>query len=547
MSKRKLADELADLINPLPKTEIDPETFAINEDVTNANHEDEQLAAFDLDASNSKRQRKDEHARTRMRADIEVGGHEYRGKRSSRAAIFGPGEVEEEMEEVEEGEDEEGEMEEEVEREGDENNEETEIEEEEEEDGIEDDEGEEGEEEDDPNEGDEEDDAMVQRRAGRAASSRELAQLEAEYGQLEQQEEEAVKAMKQRGDKERVKGLAVQSQQVLYERSLEMRILLQKSLQASHRLPLPHLMSRLVTDKKSLGAEKGSVSSNGTMSDTSSELESMNSRLQALRQTAKSTLGQLLALQAALLCRHETVSSTLKPGERGQPLEQEVGGTSMSSDMCWNQLDMLFKVSCAFRDSALDKWHRRTVMMGSGALKGGPSSQLKALNQSISSQVAAAMKDQTKVIQRSRLPVDSCPRPLGESSEASLIKWHPEGSQEDGVKGAQNAKHQKLSGSADKQEIGADVWVQQSYDDGEFYHQLLREFMAKSSATGIVGGANTKKRRKVVDRRASKGRKIRYHVHEKMVNFMASAATEPPAFAAQLFANLFGSKGNTSN
>ena len=35
----------------------------------------------------------------------------------------------------------------------------------------------------------------------------------------------------------------------------------------------------------------------------------------------------------------------------------------------------------------------------------------------------------------------------------------------------------------------------------------------------------------------------RYHVHEKMVNFMAAAAKEPPAFAAQLFANLFGSAG----
>ncbi len=50
-----------------------------------------------------------------------------------------------------------------------------------------------------------------------------------------------------------------------------------------------------------------------------------------------------------------------------------------------------------------------------------------------------------------------------------------------------------------------------------------------------------RKRRKQVDRRASKGRKLRYHVHEKLVNFVAprQPAVEP-AFAAQLFANLFG-------
>jgi protein AATF/BFR2 len=48
------------------------------------------------------------------------------------------------------------------------------------------------------------------------------------------------------------------------------------------------------------------------------------------------------------------------------------------------------------------------------------------------------------------------------------------------------------------------------------------------------------KQRKVVDRRASKGRKIRYHVHEKLVNFTTPVEQEGPQFAAQLFSNLFG-------
>ena len=48
------------------------------------------------------------------------------------------------------------------------------------------------------------------------------------------------------------------------------------------------------------------------------------------------------------------------------------------------------------------------------------------------------------------------------------------------------------------------------------------------------------KQRKQVDRRASKGRKLRYHVHEKLANFMAPQELEAPQFAAQLFTNLFG-------
>lgn len=51
------------------------------------------------------------------------------------------------------------------------------------------------------------------------------------------------------------------------------------------------------------------------------------------------------------------------------------------------------------------------------------------------------------------------------------------------------------------------------------------------------------KQRKAVDRRASKGRKMRYHVHPKLVNFMTPMELEAPQYAAQLFSNLFGGGG----
>jgi len=53
-------------------------------------------------------------------------------------------------------------------------------------------------------------------------------------------------------------------------------------------------------------------------------------------------------------------------------------------------------------------------------------------------------------------------------------------------------------------------WVDQSYDDGEFYQQLLREFISRSSGVAGNTGMSGSKRRKAVDRRASKGRKVRY-------------------------------------
>ena len=53
-------------------------------------------------------------------------------------------------------------------------------------------------------------------------------------------------------------------------------------------------------------------------------------------------------------------------------------------------------------------------------------------------------------------------------------------------------------------------------------------------------GVQGKKKRKQVDRRASKGRKLRYHVQDKLVNFMAPVEQAGHEIAAQLFGSLFG-------
>ena len=52
-----------------------------------------------------------------------------------------------------------------------------------------------------------------------------------------------------------------------------------------------------------------------------------------------------------------------------------------------------------------------------------------------------------------------------------------------------------------------------------------------------------------MDRRASKGRKLRYHVHEKLVNFMtpSEGIGTAPGLAAQLFGSLFGRPLSTAS
>ncbi|KAF8449133.1 apoptosis-antagonizing transcription factor, partial [Boletus edulis BED1] len=86
------------------------------------------------------------------------------------------------------------------------------------------------------------------------------------------------------------------------------------------------------------------------------------------------------------------------------------------------------------------------------------------------------------------------------------------------------------------------------FDDTDFYHQLLRDIIdARGSGTGSnddwTAVQKEKKARKKVDTKASKGRKLRYEVHEKIQNFMVPVSTQGSWHEEQvdeLFASLLG-------
>jgi protein AATF/BFR2 len=91
------------------------------------------------------------------------------------------------------------------------------------------------------------------------------------------------------------------------------------------------------------------------------------------------------------------------------------------------------------------------------------------------------------------------------------------------------------------------------FDDSDFYHQLLRELIEYKSNVGDNQSEITQKfielqkvrskMKKKVETRASKGRKIRYNVHNKLVSFMPPKDTSEWTDEAknELFNSLFGS------
>jgi protein AATF/BFR2 len=78
------------------------------------------------------------------------------------------------------------------------------------------------------------------------------------------------------------------------------------------------------------------------------------------------------------------------------------------------------------------------------------------------------------------------------------------------------------------------------YNDSKLYQNMLKDFLKSSASRAVDGGGAAEERQrlqkqmnkqknKMVDRRASKGRKIRYHVHDKMTNFAFPIPRSVPA------------------
>ena len=78
------------------------------------------------------------------------------------------------------------------------------------------------------------------------------------------------------------------------------------------------------------------------------------------------------------------------------------------------------------------------------------------------------------------------------------------------------------------------------FDDGRLYKSLLSQLTSSSSDSTAASSTTravtqNKKGGDNVDRKASKGRKIRYKVHEKLVNFAQPATDVRPAVAEDVW------------
>ena len=117
---------------------------------------------------------------------------------------------------------------------------------------------------------------------------------------------------------------------------------------------------------------------------------------------------------------------------------------------------------------------------GAGAVKGN----LRALNQSVSSQVAMLMKDPTKLARRAGVSTEQRPRVLCQAAEPPAEPVVNPTGKAAAAAGLPESEFVKSATSAGEEELDLEA-----FDDGEFYAQLLKEFLDSSGAAGGASGS----------------------------------------------------------
>lgn len=294
------------------------------------------------------------------------------------------------------------------------------------------------------------------------------------------------------------KGQCVQNQLQIWERLLEMRIHTQKVLSKSNQLPAPVTLKAQQQDNEKLNnISRESVNSVSKLLSTLLQLQNaFDQQFSEQRNALKKTLKRALP-------KHDTEANSAVPIKRFA-----------------EHIDVHFQEFKPYRNTVLLKWDDRTKLLTPGA---GAKKKSLTEDYDIIRKIENTLQNRSTLIAKSQTSKDGDEV----ATENELV--------ENGV--VQSTQKSKRN--------------VELYDDSDFYHQQLRELIEYKSNTSVSASEVTQqymelqklrqKMKKKVDTRASKGRKLRYTVHNKLINFMApdDTSTWTEESKEELYRSLF--------
>merc|ERR1712029_691817 len=281
-------------------------------------------------------------------------------------------------------------------------------------------------------------------------------------------------------DREISKGQAIKAQLQLWDIMVELRIALQKSLIKTNQLP---------------SKEHWSLFKSAT--------ENENDLPKSCQSNLAKILDCLIDLRNQLLEANPLVHDN-QPNKL--PRKRKI--VDYEQDLEWYQQSLK-----KWKHDSLEDWNDRTRITGNSK-----KNDFAGFETSVSRQIEHILADKMRLVKRTQLK-----RFTGDILGQSTT-------------------------DASRQEFYEEI-----FDDDDFYHQLLRELIERKTsgvtdpiALGQQWLQLQKLRAKVkkkVDTKASKGRKTRFDIHAKLINFMAptypSSTTITEEAKNELFASLF--------
>lgn len=173
-----------------------------------------------------------------------------------------------------------------------------------------------------------------------------------------------------------------------------------------------------------------------------------------------------------------------------------------------------------YRNQIIQKWNDKTQFVGGKFNRKTTSHQISTVKQ-----IDQILSNKERLVKRTQIP----------RTKYAVI-------------GEEAKESESNDASTEKEEqLNPEI-----FDDDDFYHQLLRELIERKTSNVNdpiqlshhwleLQKLRTKLKKKV-DTKASKGRKIRYDVHSKLVNYMAPYENCSMSTAAvkELYSSLFG-------
>lgn len=220
----------------------------------------------------------------------------------------------------------------------------------------------------------------------------------------------------------------------------------------------------------------------------------------------------------------EETKKPSKPAKSSAPVKKRKLGDYES------EIATIHKAFKNFRDTSIQKWNDKTRLATATNIKNTPTN-------TILQQISYILSDRDKLVKRTQL----------KRSEYAIIGYNKEPS------GIQNTDENGLEvNPGTRSRKDDDEYIPEIFDDSDFYHQLLRELIECKSADisdpvqlsrqWIALQQMRSKMKRKVDTKATKGRKIKYVVHNKLINYMApeKCMTWSDGSTNELYSSLFG-------